>query len=119
MGHPSFQLMSHMFPSLFRKIRSSKFSCEVCQLAKHTRVPYFSSDNKSFEPLSIVHSNVWGPCRVSSTFGFRWFVTFIDECTRYTWVYLLKEKSDVEKIFATFAKTSENLFEKKNQNSTQ
>jgi len=31
--------------------------------------------------------------------GHRWFVTFIDGFSRYTWLYLLKHKSDVFVVF--------------------
>ena len=34
--------------------------------------------------------------------GFRWFVTFIDDCTRLTWVYLMKNKHDVTYILPEF-----------------
>ncbi|KAI5341512.1 hypothetical protein L3X38_020786 [Prunus dulcis] len=42
-----------------------------------------------------------GPARVTSH-GFRWFVTFIDDCTRLTWVYLMKYKHDVASILLVF-----------------
>ena len=31
-----------------------------------------------------------------------WFVTFVDDCTRMTWLYLMKNKSDVGDIFKAF-----------------
>ena len=34
----------------------------------------------------------------------RWFVTFVDDCTRMTWLYILKRKSDVRKVFQFFHK---------------
>ena len=51
---------------------------------------------KQFERI---HSDVWGPCEVHSVSGHRWFVTFIDCFSRYTWLYLLKHKSDVLSVF--------------------
>ena len=32
----------------------------------------------------------------------RWFITFIDDYTRVTWVFLLKDKSDAESVFKKF-----------------
>ena len=32
---------------------------------------------------------------MSVMFGYRYFLTIVDDCTRFTWVYLLKQKSDV------------------------
>ena len=32
----------------------------------------------------------------------KWFITFVDDCTRMTWVYQMKHKSDVCSIFRMF-----------------
>lgn len=58
--------------------------------------------NKSSIPFSLVHSDVWGPSPIATRFGVRWFVTFIDDCTRMTWLYLLKNKDEVFKVFQSF-----------------
>jgi len=47
----------------------------------------------------IIHLDLQGPTPIITTAGFRWFVTFIDECTRVTWVYVLKYKNDILFIF--------------------
>jgi hypothetical protein len=52
--------------------------------------------NKLFD---VIHSDVWGPCEVHFVSGHRWFVTFIDGFSRYTWLYLLKHKIDVFVVF--------------------
>jgi transposase InsO family protein len=73
--------------------------CDACELAKHTRGSYPSISLKSKRPFEVIHSDVWGPCDVASVSGHRWFVTFIDCFSRYTWLYLLKYKSDVLSVF--------------------
>jgi hypothetical protein len=46
-----------------------------------------------------VHSDVWGsPSNVPILSGSRWFVTFIDDCTRVTWVSLIKSKGEVNVV---------------------
>ena len=50
----------------------------------------------------MIHSDVWGASRVATQSGKMWFITFIDDHTRITWVYLLKEKYDVEQAFKDF-----------------
>ena len=42
--------------------------------------------------------------------GSRWFVSFIDDCTRVTWIYLLKHKSDVSSIFPKFLNMIQSQF---------
>ena len=50
----------------------------------------------------MIHSDVWGPSRIKNISGDRWFVSFIDDHTRLTWVFLMKEKSEVGEIFKRF-----------------
>ena len=51
--------------------------------------------------IELVHTDVWGPSQVSSLGGSHYYVTFIDDATRKTWIYCIKNKSDV---FDTFKK---------------
>ena len=91
-----------MFSSLFKNVDLKHLHCDICEFAKHKRVSFFPSNNKSLFPFHLMHSDVWGPSRVTNLSGARWFVTFIDDCTRVTWVFLMKQKSDVVHIFPTF-----------------
>ena len=60
---------------------------------------------RSYEPFLLIHSDVWGPCSVTSVSGFKWFVTFMDCCTRMTClIYLMKHKSEVVRWFQDFHK---------------
>ncbi|RVW26225.1 Retrovirus-related Pol polyprotein from transposon RE2 [Vitis vinifera] len=40
-------------------------------------------NNRAKSPFELVHTDVWGPCRTASTLGFQYFVTFIDDYSRY------------------------------------
>jgi hypothetical protein len=102
LGHPSFRYLLKLFPSLFLKNNVSSFHCDSCLLAKHHRTSFHPRFNKSSVPFSIIHSDVWGPSRVTNRSNTKWFVSFIDDCTRVSWVYLLKEKSEVISIFQSF-----------------
>ena len=58
--------------------------CESCQLDKHVRFAFPKrSQLQCKSSFSIIHSDIWGPSRVSS-FGFRYFVTFVDEFSKCT-----------------------------------
>ena len=47
------------------------------------------------KPLGLVHSNLIGPFPTPSYGGSRYVLTFIDDCSRFCWVYFLKLKSKV------------------------
>jgi hypothetical protein len=106
LGHPSFLILQCMFPALFLHNNVSEFQCEACEkkLSKHHHVSFSPSINKSDAPFVLVHTDVWGPLQVVSLSGYRWFVSFIDDFSRTTWVYLLKDKSNVFSVFQMFYK---------------
>ena len=52
--------------------------------------------------FDIIHSDVWGPSPVTALTGYRYYVTFINDYSRCTWVYLLKKKSEVFPLFIQF-----------------
>uniref|UniRef100_A0A2N9IGY8 Integrase catalytic domain-containing protein n=1 Tax=Fagus sylvatica TaxID=28930 RepID=A0A2N9IGY8_FAGSY len=102
LGHPSFGYLKHLFPDLFSNTMHSNFKCNTCILAKSHRVSYPVSMNKSAIPFALIHSDVWGPSPVTTSSGHRWFVIFVDDCTRMTWLYLLKHKDEVFDVFKSF-----------------
>ena len=91
------------------------FKCEICELAQHHCASFPSQPYKASKPFSVIHSDVWGPNRISTLTGKRWFITFIDDHTRISWVYLMKEKSDVGMIFKTFNNMVQTQFQTKIQ----
>jgi transposase InsO family protein len=110
LGHHSFATMSHIYPSIFNACSRESLICDACEFAKHTRVPYPSLGLRSNKPFDVIHSDVWGPCEVHSISRHRWFVTFIDGFSRYTWLYLLKHKSDVFAVFKDLCALIKNKF---------
>ena len=64
-------------------------------------------------PFYMIHSDVWGPSKIHTLNGKRWFVTFIDDHTRLCWMYLMKSKSDVAQIFKEFYTFIETQFQTK------
>ncbi|KAI5322147.1 hypothetical protein L3X38_031219 [Prunus dulcis] len=110
LGHASFGYLKKLFPSLFSDLDVSNFQYDTCELAKSHRVPFPLSSNKSWVPFSLVHSNVWGPTKIATLSRARWFVTFIDDCTRMTWVSLLIAKGQVSSRFQQFYQMVETQF---------
>lgn len=111
LGHPNFHYLKRLFPSLFINKDPKKFHCEICQLAKHTRVSFPAKPYSESSPFFLVHSDVWGPSRIHNVTSTRWFITFIDDQTRVCWVYLFQEKSEVAKIFQSFHAMVKNQFQ--------
>src|ERR1700686_5478337 len=77
--------------------------CEGCILGKQHRESFPSGKSiRAKAPLEIVHSYVCGPMQTQSLVDSQYFLTFIDDFTRKTWVYFLKNKSQVFEKFRNF-----------------
>ena len=78
----------------------SSLECESCQLGKHTRVSFPKRlDSCTKTPFELVHTDVWGPARTTSTVGFWYFVTFIDDFYRCTRLFLMKCRAELFSVF--------------------
>ena len=72
-----------------------------------------SGDSKAKEILDIVHSDMCGPMTTTSLSGYVYYVSFIDDFSRKTWIYFLKGKNEVFSKFKVFKALVENHSEKK------
>ena len=76
------------------------------------KLPFEPSKFQSTQPLELIHSDVWGPAPITSFNGYRYYILFVDDYTRFSWLYLLKHKSDVFTTFKNFKATVEKQFSK-------
>ena len=58
----------------------------------------------------MIHSDVWGISPIISHANYKYFVTFIDDYSKYTWIYFLRSKSEVFSVFKTFVAYIETQF---------
>ena len=82
--------------------------CRGCSLGKFTKASFPSSDTRSAGILDLVHTDVCGPMTRRSLSGYEYYLTFIDEYMRKTWIYFLKAKSEVFTQFQEFRSLVEN-----------
>lgn len=86
--------------------------CEWCSQAKITKTPHKSVFRES-EPLDLIHSDICELDGVTTRNGKRYFITFIDDCSDYSFVYLMKNKSEAFDMFKNFLNEIENQFNRK------
>lgn len=81
----------------------TKLECPTCLMGKQTKQPFKKScATRATEVLGLIHSDVCGPMREGSISGHRYFLTFIDDLTRKTFIYFMKQKSEVFELFKDF-----------------
>ncbi|KAJ9554596.1 hypothetical protein OSB04_018641 [Centaurea solstitialis] len=97
---------------LLGNITSNEVSCLSCKLGKHHALPFKLNDYKSASAFDLIHSDVWGPAPHPSMGGCRYFVIFVDDHTRFTWIYLMKHRSKLPQIYIIFARMIQTQFSK-------
>lgn len=86
--------------------RPHNFHCETCEISKSTHrrpIPDTSHGiNDNVKPLEIIHSDLSGKFSTPSIGGSQYYISFIDQATRYPWVKFLKNKSDATQAIMDF-----------------
>lgn len=59
-----------------------------------------------------MHSDIWDPAPLLSKQGFIYYIIFVDDQTRYTWIYPLKAKNEALSTFIQFKNQAEKQFER-------
>ena len=77
--------------------------CESCVQGKNHRLPFpKKTERRSTKILEVIHSDVCGKISTPSLSNCNYFVTFIDDSSRYVWIYFLQTKDQVFEKFKEF-----------------
>lgn len=99
---------------IFKNLNIPKnFACEICADGKLARSPFEKNGTRANGLLETIHSDVCGPMSVKSIGGSKFYVTFIDDFSRKTFVYIIKSKDQVFECFKKFKALVENQTNKK------
>jgi transposase InsO family protein len=105
LGHISISGLRHLHAKHLvdgMSIRDSPqdFECESCIQAKLTCAPLPKTvSRREREPGELTHTDVWGPARVPSIHGYRYYISFVDDATRQVILYYMKTKDEAsEKV---------------------
>ena len=94
--------------SLIPNLTNSEHSkCEICVEAKHFK-KLFKTVERSSELLELIHNDLGDFKNYMSRGGKKYYMTFIDDYSKYTRVYLLSSKDEVENMFIKFKIEVEN-----------
>ncbi|KAL0559260.1 hypothetical protein IC582_003857 [Cucumis melo] len=79
------------------------FNCLNCKLAKQPALSFSKSTSICDKPFDLIYSDIWGPAPTSIVHGYRYYVLFIDDFSRFTWIYFLKHRSELSRTYIEFA----------------
>lgn len=88
--------LSHRAPTIAKSILSSlsyQFStplhCELCFVSKSYCLPFELSEHKAMASFHLIHSDVWSPTSITSLSGFHYYISFIDDFSKYSHRFIL------------------------------
>ena len=113
LGHPSSPILNTIISTFSLPVLSSSqkvLSCHDCLINKSHKLPFSQSTISSSRPLEYLFSDVWSSPILSHD-NFKYYLIIIDHYTRYTWLYPLKQKSQVKETFIAFKNLVENKFQ--------
>ena len=76
-------------------------------------MPFNTSKSISTDIFDLIHSDVWRPSSVFSIGGSQYFVIFVDDYSRYSWIFNMKHRSKLLEVYSNFAKMVETQFSKR------
>jgi len=112
LGHLSDRRLD-ILRSQYNYIDSRKEHCDVCHMSQQKKLPFSNIEYCANKYFDIIHVDIWGPSRTPSLHGNRYFLTIIDDSSRFTWVDLMRNKSKTRTHLIHFVNYVENQFETK------
>lgn len=94
-------------------IESGNEHCDICHMSKQRKLNFSNSKSRTDKCLDLIHVDIWGPTPNPSLHGHRYFLTIIDDCSRFCWIYLMHNKSKTRMHPTNFVNFAENQFESK------
>lgn len=85
----------------------------VCPMAKQKRLTFNSNNSLAEFPFNLVDCDIWGPYHIPAHTGHKYFLTIVDDCTRFTWIYFLKNKYEASEAIQRFFNMIFTQFDKK------
>ncbi|EGD74261.1 hypothetical protein PTSG_12421 [Salpingoeca rosetta] len=96
LGHRSSAAVDAIRQQIAQASSKHIVTCGPCALGKSTRasIPKQSAP-RSAGPCQLLYADIAGPLEETSLRGARYALTFIDDCTRFAWTFLIRHKNDV------------------------
>ncbi|KAI9162373.1 hypothetical protein LWI28_026651 [Acer negundo] len=111
LGHASSPRLSFIAKNFLNFSVQSNNACPVCPLAKQSRLPFSPSVISSIKPFEIIHCDIWGRYRHPSLSGAHYFLTIVDDFTRFTWIFLMRHKTEAHSLLNKFFSFVQTQFE--------
>ena len=118
LGHINFQYLTKLVNNKLvegqpNKIETTAMKCVNCIESKMANVPFENNRTKSSEILELIHIYLNDPHSTTGYDGEKYFATFVDDYSKCTRIFCIKNKSETANCLKEFIKLDENKFNKR------
>jgi hypothetical protein len=99
--------MSQLYPTI---VVDNKAACDICHYTKQKKLSFPVSTSHSSSKYEMLHFDMWGPLSIASVHNHKFFLTIVDDYSRYTWIILLKSKAEVSSHIQNFITSIQTQF---------
>jgi len=93
LGHCNFTIVKHVLNECHISYPSQTHLCDSCIQGKHHQLPFHTSVTQYTEPLQLIFIDIMGLAPICASNGARYYISFLDAHTKYTWLFLIHNKS--------------------------
>lgn len=101
LGHAPKSKLKYI-PEIKSCLQNCDLVCVTCPMAKFTKLPFPVSESKAAKSFDLIHVDTWGPYKVCTRDKYRFFFTIVDDNSRMTWIYLMKQKNEAATVLQSF-----------------
>ncbi|CAM8942004.1 unnamed protein product [Rhodiola kirilowii] len=117
LGHVPFRKLVNYFKSSIPDLNSiscnvDELHCDVCPQARQCRLPFPNSISVSSDLFDLLHADVWGPYRVPTLNGAKYFLTLVEDKSKCIWTFLMSNKAETTGHLINFYKMVQTQFGK-------
>ena len=114
LGHINYKSIKKLMNmGLLPKFDCPSEKCQACVESKFSKPPFHSIGNRVSEPLNLIHTDICDMKSIPSKGGNKYFITFIDDYSRYCYAYFLSSKDEAVNAFKTYKAEVETQLNKK------
>jgi len=111
MGHPKerLKILQNYYPNIYIYI-DKYYILDACHQAKQRKLCFFPSNTQTAHAFELLHIDIWRSFSAVSMFGFKYFLTIVDDFTRYNWLFPMHNISKVRISVINFVTYAGNDF---------
>ena len=113
LGHPSSERILLQKQSYSLLTINTQFGCHTCHHSKQKKLSFHSSVSHSSSIFDLIHVDIWGPCNVTSLNGYKYFLTIVDDHSRFVWIFIMQSKAETRTHLKKFFAIVERQFDTK------